>query len=145
MDPLWNFFFATIATLVAALISFAAARLRFSLSPMARTLLDVLFLAPLVTPPSLLAWLLFAVNIKNEIVLLAGDTLTAVPILYLCAWIGFRRVRQEWIDAARIQGDGPCGLFWHVWFPTARLWLLAGFVLALLRAWVLPVLLFAFK
>ena len=141
MDPLSISLQTTIATLLVALISFSAARIRFSLSRTPRTVLDILFLAPLVLPPVLLIYsaLHFLGQSQSERGVIAEDALTAIPIFYLCAWMGFRRVQSLWVDAARLQGLGSCGIFWRVWFPPARSWLAAGLVLGLLRASAFPV------
>jgi len=95
-----------VVTLVAFFV-FAAARLRSRAMHwlLLRILLDVLFLFPLLLPLPLL-------NI--------------ISIQYLCGIMGFRKVQQEQLDVARLQGLGFCGRFWRLTFPTAWVWLLAG-------------------
>jgi len=147
MDPLWISLQTTIAALLVALISFSAARIRFSLSRTPRTILDLLFLSPLLLSPVILVYVAihFLGQSQSERVVIAEDAITAIPIFYLCAAMGFRRVQSLWIDAARLQGLGRCGIFWRVWFPPARSWLAAGLVLGLLRAWMFPVIAFLSK
>lgn len=145
MDPLWILLQTTIATLLVALISFSAARIRFSLPRTSRTALDILFLAPLALSPAALVYVAVCFLGQSERIVIAEDAITAIPIFYLCAWMGFRRVQSLWIDAARLQGLGRCGIFWRVWFPPALPWLAAGLILGLLRAWILPVIAFLSK
>ena len=74
-----------------------------------------------------------------------ADVLMALPVFYLCAIMGFRQVRPEWIDVARLQGVGRCGIFWRVWFPVAWPWLVAGIAIGFLRAGSLIVLINFYK
>ena len=133
MDPLRIFLQITIATGLAALVAFSAARLRFSLARIPRTALDILFLLPLALSPSLAIYITCSFLAQAEHIAIGADSITAIPLFYLCAWMGFRRVDRETIDAARLQGLGRCGIFWRVWFPAAWPWLLGGFVIGLSR------------
>ena len=140
MEPIWITPQASwIATLLAALVAFSAARIRFLLQKSPRTALDILFLLPLALPS------LFVINLKIHCPdLSVEDTLSTLPLFYLCALMGFRKVSRETVDAARLQGFGHCGIFWHVWFPTAWLWLVCGLALGLFRnALLLTILLYS--
>jgi len=99
--------------------------------------LDILFLLPLALPTILTAGATVTFGQRNDCTLmwpdLLADSIGALPLFYLCAVMGFRRIQREWTDAARLQGLGRCGIFWRVWFPPARLWLAAGLALGLLR------------
>jgi len=139
MEPLWISLHATITTLVATLVAFSAARIKFSLLRTPRTALDILFLLPLALSPSIMMYVAFCFLAQSTNIAIAMDSLTAIPLAYLCAGMGFRRVDREAIAAARLQGLGRCGIFWRVWFPAAWPWLAAGLALGLFRAWLLPV------
>lgn len=129
MSPFWHaLLFGAIVTTLAALLAFAAARLRFSVPRGIRTVLDFLFLLPLALPSPLV------INFGMQYTDLSiGDIVFAVPVFYLCAVMGFRRVQPECVDAARLQGLGPCGIFWRVWFPAAWPWLAAALALGWFR------------
>lgn len=125
MDPLAYF----AATAIVWLIATAAARLRFSSPRGLRAVVDVLFLLPLALPsPFLVAWTLGCSDFSLE------DLFAAIPLFYLCALMGFRRVEAETREAARLQGLGPCGRFWRVDFPVAWRWLAAGLALGCFRS-----------
>jgi len=96
-----------------AFLAFAAARLRFCAPRWLRILLDILFLFPFLIP-----WPLFNI----------------ISIQYLCGIMGLRKVQQEQLDVARLQGLGFCGCFWRVTFPAARFWLLAGLAVGWIQA-----------
>jgi ABC-type Fe3+ transport system permease subunit len=107
-----------IATALLSLIAAAAARLRYSASKGLRIALDILFFLPLLVP---IEWIS---GTCRNIVLEEGGAL--LPFLYLCGILGFRSVERETIEAARLQGSGPCGIFWRVFWPGAWPWLLGG-------------------
>ena len=134
MEPLWiSLQNASLATTLAALAAFLAARIRFSLSRASRTVLDILFLLPLALSPYTLVNAACRFWSHSPSIVFVIDNIAALPIFYLCAWMGFRNVDPETMDAARIQGLGHCGIFWRVWFPAAWPWLVSGFALGLLR------------
>ena len=140
MEPLWNSLLAAfVSVLIALTISALAARVRFSASPSLRWVLDILFLLPLAVP-TLLANVLSLAAYKNSM-LFWIDSVFSLPLFYLCAIMGFRKIVRETIDAARLQGLGCCGIFWRVIFPPACPWLAAGLGLGLLRGLILLALL----
>lgn len=116
---------AAVITITATLIAAFAARVRFSASRGLRWALDILFLLPLALPSQ------FPIPIDQNIFLF--EAFVTLPLLYLCAIMGFRNVRRETLDAARLQGMGPCGTFWRFFVPPARGWLLGGAALLLAR------------
>lgn len=143
MSPFWNAILpGTIAITLAALVAFAAARLRFSVPRGVRIALDILFLLPLVLPCIALGFTA-AQELRPLTLIIMAESLVTLPLFYLCAAAGFRRVQSEWIDAARLQGLGRCGIFWRVWFPAAGPWLAAGFVLGLLKSALIMAILYA--
>lgn len=127
MPPTWLQLAPTIAihTLVILAIATAAARIRFSASKTLRRVLDVLFLLPLALPME------FVGGIYQNITLIEAGAM--LPILYLGAIVGFRSVKPEVLDAARLQGMGLCGTFWRFFIPSAKYWLLGGAALVVFR------------
>jgi len=146
MNPLWIFWNALLITCAIIALSFllatGAALFRFSASKKRRAALDLLFLIPLALPPELAcsyakyglmlgfpSWLASSCFHPS----LALESIALLPILYFCAYMGFRRVSLESIDAARLQGLRCCGIFWRSFFPAAWPWLLAGLALSFFR------------
>jgi len=129
MITLWNDILAgTVATTMAILLAYGAARMRFSVPRGVRITMDALFLLPLALPSPLV--IKFAIRCPDFTV---EDIISALPVFYLCGLMGFRRVHYECIDAARLQGLGSCGIFWRIWFPAAWPWLAAGLILGWFR------------
>ena len=135
---LTSFQAAAAISVLAALVAFRAAHARFSTaSSKVRAVLDVLFLLPLALPSAATAAhpLSLYLPFGSEAMLLAAtDSLSALPLFYLCAVMGFRRVDPETVDAARLQGLGRCGTFWRAWVPVAGPWLALGLGLGFLRS-----------
>jgi len=135
MEPLWiSLLAAVISAFVASLIGALAARVRFSAQRGLRWALDILFLLPLAIPGivPVLVWDIIW-HPSTPAMITAGEALSALPVFYLCAIMGFRKVARETIDAAQLQGLGRCGIFWRVFLPVAWKWLLGGFAIGLWR------------
>ncbi len=144
MDPLWISLLASlVSVLIALTISALAARVRFSASRGLRWTLDILFLLPLAFSPFTLAniaWRWFA---HSQNIAFVMEGIATLPLVYLCAIMGFRKIVRETIDAARLQGLGCCGIFWRVIFPPAWPWLAAGLAIGLFRSLILLALVYA--
>lgn len=127
MTPIWISLVlpALIKLAVAFAVATAAARVRYSASRGLRTTLDVIFLLPLVLPANL--------NLFCSCDTSIAEVIAVLPVLYVAAALGFRKVSREAIDAARLQGLGRCGTFWRLFFPAAWRWLLGGFLIVALR------------
>lgn len=63
-----------------------------------------------------------------------AQAFVAAPFYIRAAQAGFQGVPREVEEAARVDGAGGWGLFWHVTLPLARRTLAAGLVLAWARA-----------
>jgi len=153
MEPLWiSLLVALIAALIASLISTLAARVRFSAKPGLRWALDILFLLPLAVP-GIVTWCLTILVYgifwhtpkphATPAMMIPAEVLWALPVFYLCAIMGFRKVSPESVDAARLQGMGRCGIFWRIWFPPALPWIATGLAAGLLRCTILLALAYA--
>ena len=134
MNPLAYF----AATAIVWLIASAAARLRFSAPHRLRLAVDILFLLSLALPaPLVVSTAIHCPDVSVE------DLFAAIPLFYLCALMGFRRVEAETVEAARLQGLGRCGIFWRVYFPAAWPWLTVGLALGCFRSGILLALIHA--
>ena len=143
MEPLWKFLVvAVLSAIYASIISALAARVRFSAPRGLALALDIVCLLPLAVPgivafclPSLVGHL-FGRSLElaaSPERMVASEVMLALPVFYFSAIMGFRKVARETIDAARLQGLGPCGIFCRVFFPPAWPWLLGGFLVGLSR------------
>ena len=142
MEPIWiSLLAALISALIASLISAVAARVRFSAKPGLRWALDILFFLPLAIP-ALLANVLSLAGYSDS-TLFWADAAFALPLFYLCAIMGIRRVDREAIDAARLQGCGWLGIFCRVFLPVAWPWLATGLMLGFVSSAVLHALAYA--
>ena len=144
MEPLWKFLLvALIAPIIGLMLSALAARVRFSAPRGLRLALDILFLLPLAIPGGSVGFfpLYDRFAFATPVIVIATDMLWALPVFYLCAIMGFRKVTHETIDAARLQGLGFCGIFCRLFLTPARLWLLLGIIIGFCRgallAWVI--------
>lgn len=143
MEPLWiSLLTVLIAAGVASLLSAIAARIRFSTSRGLGSVLDLIFLLPLAIPeimaffvPHFICDMLGTMprNSAPTPVIIITELFWTLPVFYLCAIMGFRKVSQELIDAARLQGLRSCGIFFRVFFPQGYPWLLGGFIIGLSR------------
>ncbi|MEI8233619.1 MAG: ABC transporter permease subunit [Verrucomicrobiota bacterium] len=140
MNLLWPSILLYLAAMLAAwALATLAARIRFSARRGLRVALDVLFLLPLAFPSAtpgyaiIIPFLFKPVSQSMLSVATGVECLFLLPIFYLCAVMGFRRVDRETIEAARLQGVGRCGIFWRVFGPVAWPWLVAGFALGWFR------------
>lgn len=112
-----------LSTAAAAAAAFAFARLRFR----GRETLFLLFLAGLVIPPHVTLISLNrlmgpgALDLKDTYLALIGPYIGfALPISILILRAAFEELPRDLEDAARIDGCGSLGIFWHVALPLAR-------------------------
>jgi len=140
---------ATAATaLVAVPLAYFLARRRF----LARGIIEVCILVPLVLPPTVLGYLIllllarggyigrwlqawgdYSIVFRFEGAVLAA-AIVALPMLYLPAKAAFGNIDRELEDSARSLGANRLQVFWHINLPLARRGLLSGLILAFARA-----------
>ncbi|MEI5908253.1 molybdate ABC transporter permease subunit [Bacillus spongiae] len=143
---------ATISTTVAFLIAVLVAYRLKSSSMRGKSVLEALFLLPLVLPPSVLGFLLlyiFGINspVGKGIQFLIGETLlftklaaiiaaiiVTFPLMYQAAKAGFSSVNVDIEEAARVDGAGEWKVFLHISIPLAIKALLMGVILSFTRA-----------
>ncbi len=138
----------TIAFIIGVAAAWGLAKRRFT----GRTLLETLFLLPLVLPPTVIGFSLLLVLGKNgplqpllKLIWHSGILFTpsaaviasviiAFPLAYMTARSGFEDVPDELLDAARSMGASPGQLLRYVLLPLARRSLYAAFILAFARS-----------
>jgi molybdate ABC transporter permease protein len=152
LSPLWiSLRIAAIATLITACLGIAAAHFMQRYQGRARSLLDSLFLSPLVLPPTVLGFLLLLLLGNNGPIgrLLAPTsisivftwyaavltaTVVAFPLMYKTTLGAFEQIDPSLQQAARTLGASELTVFRRITLPLALPGLLAGITLAFARA-----------
>lgn len=151
--PLYlSFEVASIATLLAAVVGVTAAAVLANLRFRGRELIDVLFTAPLVMPPTVLGYYVLVVLGRRSVLGQGFESLTGTSIVFtkvgavVAATIGglplvvkSARSALEEVDptlrfAARTLGATPLRVFFTVQLPLARRGVIAALMLAFARA-----------
>ncbi len=139
------------ATVITFFLGIAAARWMANYSGRLKSLIDSLFLLPLVLPPTVVGFGLLIFFGKNsplgQLLNLFGTTvifswpatvITAVivsfPLMYISARGGFEQVDINIENAARTMGAGEWRVFWTVTMPLSWPSIMAATVLAFARA-----------
>jgi molybdate transport system permease protein len=137
-----------LVALLAVPLAYAMARRSFR----GKSVLEALFLVPLVLPPTVLGYLLLSMlGMRGPVGRLLRDLLdhsllfhwhgavvaavvVALPLVYLPAKAGFAAVERELEEVARLLGASPAQVFWHVSLPIARRGIGSGLLLGFARA-----------
>lgn len=152
LSPLWiSLRIAAIATIITCPLGIAAAHFMQRYRGRGRSLLDSLFLAPLVLPPTVLGFLLLLLLGKNGpfgLVLaplginvvftwyaaVITATVVAFPLTYKTTLGAFEQIDTRLQQAARTLGAAELTVFWRITLPLSLPSLLAGTTLAFARA-----------
>ena len=152
LSPLWlSLRIATIATVLTLVLGIAAAQFMQGYRGRGRSLLDGIFLAPMVLPPTVLGFLLLLLLGKNgplgKLLDSAGLTLVftwyaaivtatvvAFPLMYKTVLAALAQIDGDLQATARTLGASEWRLFWQITLPLALPGILAGTTLAFARA-----------
>ncbi len=152
LSPLWiSLRIAAIATLLAFMLGIAAAQFMQGYRGRWRSLLDSLFLAPMVLPPTVLGFLLLlllgkygpfgrlmgAVGVNVVFTWYAAvitATVVAFPLMYKTVLGSLEQIDRSMQQAARTLGSTEWQLFWCITLPLAVPGIVAGTALAFTRA-----------
>ena len=138
------------ATVITFFLGIAAARWMARYRGKFKTLIDGLFILPLVLPPTVVGYGLLLLFGKHgplgEFLLLFGTTVVfswpatviaatvmSFPLMYMTSRGAFEQVESNIEDAARTLGASEWRVFWSVTFPLAWPGVAAATVLALAR------------
>ncbi|MGP0586106.1 molybdate ABC transporter permease subunit [Paenibacillus timonensis] len=140
------------ATVIAFLIGLFAAWRMSSAAFYGKTLVETVFLLPLVLPPSVVGFILLMVLGKNSWIGQAAESLlhlsfvfqplgaviaaavVSFPLIYQSLKSGFQVVDKELKDAARSQGAGEWQVLIYIVLPLASRSLQSAFILGFARA-----------
>jgi molybdate transport system permease protein len=138
-------------TIITFFLGIAAARWMARYTGKFKSVIDGLFVLPMVLPPTVVGYgllLLFGVNgpigkilleIGEKVVFSWSATVIAAivmafPIMYMTARGAFEQVESNIEDAARTLGASEWRVFWTVTLPLAKAGVIAGTVLAFARS-----------
>ena len=151
-SPLWiSLRIAAIATVITCFLGISAARFMQDYRGRWRSLLEGLFLAPMVLPPTVLGFLLLLLLGKNSplgsLLAAAGisvvftwyaavltASVVAFPLMYKTTLGAFEQIDNRLHRAARTLGASELTIFLRITLPLALPGLLAGITLAFARA-----------
>ncbi len=152
ISPLWiSFKIATLATLITFFLGISAAYWMLDYRGRWRSLIEAIFISPLIMPPTVVGFLLLIllgrngflgqllhlVNI-NIVFTWYGAAITATvvafPLMYKTTLAAFEQIDTNLQKAARTLGANEITVFWRITFPLALPGILAGATLAFARA-----------
>ncbi|MFB2976098.1 molybdate ABC transporter permease subunit [Microseira sp. BLCC-F43] len=152
LSPLWiSLKTASIATLMTFFLGIAAAYWMWGYRGKAKSLIEGIFVAPLILPPTVVGFLLLLLLGKNgpfgQILMqlninivftwyaaVITATVVAFPLMYRTALGAFDQIDGNLLRAAKTLGAGDGTIFWRISLPLALPGLVAGTILAFCRA-----------
>ncbi|AFY74005.1 molybdate ABC transporter, permease protein [Synechococcus sp. PCC 7502] len=152
LSPLWiSLKVSVIATVITFCLGVGAGYGMFYYRGRGRSLINSLFLIPLVLPPTVVGFILLLLLGKNGVIgqLISrlaiqivftwyGAVLAAIviafPLMYRASLGAFQQIDPLLLDAARVEGASELEVFSYIAFPLALPGILSGTVLAFTRA-----------
>ncbi|BFM38338.1 molybdate ABC transporter permease subunit [Synechocystis sp. LKSZ1] len=142
---------AICTTVITFFLGLIAARLMLDRRGKAKSIIDTLFIAPLVLPPTVVGFLLLLLLGKNSWI---GQALQAMginliftwqatvisaivvsfPLMYRTSLGAFEQIEHNIILAARTLGSSEWRIFWTIMVPLAYRGIVAGIILSFARA-----------
>lgn len=142
---------ATAATVVTFITGVAAAGFMSRYNGKLKSLIDSIFLLPMVLPPTVVGFILLYAIGRNSLVgkildyfglnmiftwsaLVLAASVVAFPLMYRTSKAAFEQIDTDILDAARTLGIGEWKIFIRLMVPNAWPGILAGSVLSFARA-----------
>lgn len=150
--PIWiSLKTATTATVITFFVGITAARWMLNYRGKSKEVIESLFTAPLVLPPTVVGFLLLLLLGKKGFIgqILAhfgltvifswyatviASTVVAFPLMYKTALGAFKQIDTNLFACARTLGASENRIFWQIMLPLAKPGLIAGTLLAFARA-----------
>lgn len=153
LSPLWlSLKTATIATIIVFIVGVLLARLIARHSFRGKSIIEAIFLLPLVLPPTVVGFILLYIFGKNGFIgrflidwfdvqivfswyaVIIAAIVVSFPLMYQSAQAAFQQYDPNIENAAYTMGASRWKVFWTISFPIAWPGLLAGLVLTFARA-----------
>ena len=152
LTPIWiSLKTATTATIITFFLGVIAARWMLGYRGKSKGVIEGLFTAPLVLPPTVIGFLLLLLFGKNGFIgqlldyfgvtvifswsaTVIASTVVAFPLMYKTALGAFKQIDSNLLACARTLGASEWVVFWRLMLPLASPGLLAGTLLAFARA-----------
>ncbi|NJK36890.1 MAG: molybdate ABC transporter permease subunit [Oscillatoriales cyanobacterium RM2_1_1] len=152
LSPAWiSFRAAILATIITFFLGIIAARFMLNYRGKTQGLIDAIFTAPLVLPPTVVGFLLLILFgrygplgkllalfdlsvIFTWYATVIAATIVAFPLMYKTALGAFRQIDQTILASARTLGASEWMIFWRILLPLAKPGLIAGTLLAFARS-----------
>lgn len=151
-SPLWiSLKSSAIATLLTFFLGIAAAKWMLSTRIKGKALIEGIFIAPLVLPPTVVGFLLLLLFGRNGAIgqfllkfnltiiftwqaAVITATVVSFPLMYKTALGAFEQIDPNLLNAARTLGASEWQVFWRIMLPLAWPGILAGTILTFARA-----------
>lgn len=152
LSPIWiSLKTAITATAIVFFLGIIAARWMLGYRGKAKGIIEGLFTAPLVLPPTVVGFLLLLLLGKNGFLgqflklfnftvifswyaTVIAATVVAFPLMYKTAFAAFKQIDENLIACARTLGASEWRIFWQIMLPLAKPGLIAGTLLSFARA-----------
>jgi molybdate transport system permease protein len=152
LSPIWiSLKTAITATAIVFLLGITAARWMLGYRGKFKEIIEGLFTAPLVLPPTVLGFLLLLLFGKNGFfgkllhlfdftvifswyATVIAATVVAFPLMYKTVLGAFKQIDENLIACARTLGASETKIFWQIMLPLAQPGLIAGTLLSFARA-----------
>jgi len=152
LDPLWiSLKTALLATAITFILGIAAARWMAGRDFRGKSLVDGIFILPLVLPPTVVGFILLYIFGRNAVLgalffelgrpivfswsaTVISAVVVAFPLMYQTARGAFEQIDANIEDAARTLGASEWTTFWHITIPLAWPGIAAGTILAFARS-----------
>lgn len=148
LSPLWiSLKTAFLATVIVFFLGIAAAYWMLGYQGRWKSLIEGIFVGPLILPPSVIGFLLLLLLGRNgpigrlnfNIVFtwhaaVITATVVAFPLMYKTSLGAFEQVDRNLLQVARTLGAGEAKIFWRILLPLSFPGVLAGLTLAFARA-----------
>jgi molybdate transport system permease protein len=152
LTPIWiSLKTATTATVITFFLGIMAAWWMLGYRGKLKEIIESLFTAPLVLPPTVVGFLLLLLFGKNSFIgqtlgyfgvtvifswyaTVIASTVVAFPLMYKTALGAFKQIDGNLIACARTLGASEGRIFWQIMLPLTKHGLIAGTLLAFARA-----------